>query len=53
MLVVEDHDTGAQETIFFGEGIGSIFWKKEKSREDKIKEFERLLHASNSQHRRR
>ena len=47
-VVVEDHDTGAQETIFFGEGIGSIFKKKEKSREDKIKEFERLAkHASN------
>ena len=30
-VVIEDHDTGDQETVFFGEEIGSIYERAEKS----------------------
>ncbi|WNL51056.1 hypothetical protein SCREM2_gp137 [Synechococcus phage S-CREM2] len=30
-VVIEDHDTGEQETVFFGEEIGSIYERAEKS----------------------
>ena len=42
-VIVEDHDTGEEDIIYFGEGIGSIFKKKEQTPEQKRKAKEKQL----------
>ena len=42
-MVISDHDTGEEDTIYFGEGIGAIFKKKELTPEQKRKKKEKQL----------